>query len=122
MFDGSPSITDSESHWSQESLLDVVDVLAQCSWLPEDVRSSAPSRVFERTLDSEEFRRITTMATHDPLSVDTGKILAARKKALRPFLESQLVCVFIRLPGGHYTIEIEPISEKVVHWEWQETG
>ena len=122
MFDGSQPINDAESAWSQEPILDVVDVLTRCSWLPEEIRTAAPSRVFERRLDSDEYRRITTMATHDPVCVDTGKILAARKKALSPFVESQLVCVFIRLPGGHYTIEIEPISEKVVHWEWQETG
>ena len=119
MFDESPSPTDFESSWTRDSDVDVAEILAQCSWLPEEVRVSGPTQVVERMLDSDEYRRITTSAISDPARADLIETLAARKKALKPFVESHLVCVFIRLPGGHYTIEIEPISEKVIHWEWQ---
>jgi phosphoribosyl-dephospho-CoA transferase len=42
-----------------------------------------------------------------------------RKKALMRYLDQRLVCVCLRLPGVIYTIEINPETEEVVHWEWQ---
>ena len=35
------------------------------------------------------------------------------------FAPYRLICVFIRLPGVIYTIEIDPGTEEVIHWEWQ---
>ena len=89
--------------------------------LPESVREAPFTLVNERQLDDALFNRLI----HQPggnkdLWVWSAR-LEKRRHALRPHIGQLLVCVFIRLPGIHFTIEINPISGSVVHWEWENT-
>jgi hypothetical protein len=38
---------------------------------------------------------------------------------LSQYLDKTLICIYIRLPGVHYTIEIDPKMNRVIYWEWQ---
>ena len=120
MFDDSSFLQpDYDPSPSTPAPLDIELVLLR-STLPKDVRSTSVSRVFERLIDADEIARLT-----DPYQVEeydsyyTNRI-RVRRKALTNYLDSTLTCVLIRLPGVTYTIEIDPISHSIVHWEWQQ--
>ena len=41
------------------------------------------------------------------------------EQALHLYIGKMLACVYVRLPGVHYTIEVDVESCEVVYWEWQ---
>ena len=91
-------------------------ILAGSRKLPPAVVESRFARICDRVLDEK-----ITAALTDPDQCpqeDASKRCERRKKALTPYLGKRLVCVLINLPGVMYTIEIEPASEEVIHWEW----
>ena len=99
--------------------IDVRSIIDAFDRLPPDVRRSELTRVDERILD----QRLLSYLLSDSSAQDNDTAWAdrvkRRKSALTPYLNKVLICVFIRLPGIHYTIEINPESERVVHLEWQ---
>lgn len=122
MFDGNSTIQgaaselrgDSDEQFSIETVL-------LCSDLPRLVRTARISRIYDRLVDANEISRLTDtrlLSGDKPGQADT---LMIRRKALRRYLGSFLTCVYIRLPGCAYTVEIDPDSRTVVHWECQQT-
>ncbi len=115
-FTASPEdVTDS---FAGESL-DIRGIIRECIELPPDVSSAEFTRVDERLLDQQ---LLSFLASESVAESDEAKRVVrqrCRKGARSPYLDKILICVFIRLPGVHYTIEIDPESECVVHWEWQ---
>ena len=98
--------------------LDIRDILDRCPDLPTQIKKADITLISERAIDKNELARLT-----NPIfsGQENSAVLHARRKALRPYLGSLLICVFIRLPGVHYTIEVDPVSSSVIHWEWQKT-
>lgn len=64
-----------------------------------------------------ELKKIVLGVPGLPAAVRSAEISLRQERVL----DRQLVCVFFRLPGCHYTFEIDPESNTVVHWEWQPT-
>jgi len=62
------------------------------------------------------------MACEDGQDSESALRVKRRAKSLTPCLRLRLPCVFIRLPGPHYTVEIDPDNDKIVRWEWQHTA
>ena len=87
--------------------------------LPEFVRHAHFTQVSERRMDSGLFNTIVSQTPNPLADKDWEDRLKRRHDALLPHVGKMLTCVFIRLPGVHYTIEVDPVSEEVVHWEWQ---
>ena len=87
--------------------------------LPEFVRHANPPHVTERLLDSNLFNAIVSQTPNSAADRDWTDRLQRRHKALLPHIDKMLTSVFIRLPGVHYTIEVDPVAGEVVYWEWQ---
>ena len=101
--------------------LDIRGILQECAGLPSDVANAELTSVTERVLNQPLLANLL-----DPFAASSEESgwedrRCRRKGALTPYVGSVLLCVFIRLPGVHYTIEIDPELERVVHWEWQAT-
>jgi len=87
--------------------------------LPEIVRHTEFNVVEERRLNK---KLITTLLTQPPpqnCQGDWELRLQKRKDTLIQHQGKVLHCVFIGLPGAHYTIEVDLKARAVVHWEWQ---
>ncbi len=112
------SSEDETDSYAGESL-NIRGIIRQCIELPPDVISAEFTRVDERLLDQQllSFLASESVAESDEAERDVRQ--QCRKGALSPYLGRILSCVFIRVPGVHYTIEIDSESERVVHWEWQ---
>lgn len=94
-------------------------VLRQCKDLPEEVRAAKFTRVQQRRLDKA---LLTTLLTQGPpASGDENwdSRLLKRKQSLLRHLDKVMHCIFIRLPGVHYTIEVDLEARAVAYWEWQ---
>lgn len=100
--------------------LDVRAILGACKVLPAVVARARLTSVVERVVD----QGLLDSLTSDPASPDSTNDWHRRSKrreaALSRYLGEILICVFIRLPGIHYTIEIDPEVGRVIHCEWQE--
>jgi hypothetical protein len=108
------------SQWHASETLDIRAIIQECRALPPAVTRAELTRVDERIID----RRLLSFLVgqsgperHDPEWLVRQ---SCRKDALSPYLGRALICVFIRLPGVHYTIEVDPELQRVVHWEWQD--
>lgn len=101
--------------------LDIRAIIQECDELPANVTSADLTRVVERILDQQLFSFLISESASQ--SDDAGWVIRQRrrKEALSPYLDKILICVFVHLPGVHYTIEVDPELERVVHWEWQTT-
>lgn len=99
--------------------LDIRGIIRECIELPPDVSSAEFTRVDERLLDQRLLSFLASESAAENDEADRVVRQQCRRGALSPYLGKILICVFIRLPGVHYTIEIDPESERVVHWEWQ---
>ena len=99
--------------------LDIRGIIRECIELPPDVSSAEFTRVDERLLDRQLLSFLASESAAEIDEADRVVRQQCREGALSPYLGKILICVFIRLPGVHYTIEIDPESELVVHWEWQ---
>ncbi len=120
MFDDDSISSQADLDQSSEiySPLDIQAVLL-CSDLPEAVKVARIHYTCQRLIDANEISRLTdpkSLGNEDPILLQQ---LSARRKALSPYLGSFLTCVCMCLPGAYYTLEIDPISKSVVHWEWQ---
>lgn len=101
--------------------LDIRGILQECAGLPSDVANAELTSVTERVLNQPLLANLLDPFTANTDDPDWDDRRCRRKGALTPYVGSVLLCVFIRLPGVHYTIEIDPELERVVYWEWQET-
>ena len=97
---------------------DLRGIIQRFDELPTDVREARFTRVDERCLDHELMTALVTQLP--PFNADDWPSrLRKREESLLPYVGKVLICVFIRLPGVHYTIEVDPRAGTVVHWEWQ---
>ena len=122
MFKEQRSATPSEdsSQWHASETLDIRAIIQECRELPPDVTRAKLTRVDERIIDRRLLSFLLGQSEaerHDPEWLVRQR---CRKDALSPYLGRVLICVFIRLPGIHYTIEVDPELQRVVHWEWQD--
>ena len=122
MFKEQRSATPSEdnSQWHASQTLDIRAIIQECGELPPDVTRAELTRIDERIID----RRLLSFLVGQSAAEhhDSGGLVRQRRRkdALSPYLGRVLICVFIRLPGIHYTIEVDPELQRVVHWEWQD--
>ena len=120
MFDPNPSarsaLTDDGA--ADETELDLAAVIRD-SDLPDAVKAVRPVFLSERLIDSAEIERLTTDAGEVGDQTSRSRQLRERRRALQRHAGRTLVCAVIRLPGVLYTIEIDPHTHAVVHWEWQ---
>jgi hypothetical protein len=100
--------------------LDLRDVILRFHDLPVAVRRAEFSLICRRELTDELLGLLLRQPRPPHLQGgDWTFRLEARQRSLQPFLGRWLTCIFIRLPGVHYTIEVDPMSRSIVHWEWQ---
>jgi hypothetical protein len=95
-------------------------IIGHCRDIPVGIQGASLTCVNERVLDKPVFLSITSQAPSGQPDGDWAARLSHRKENLKKHVGNLLICVFIRLPGVHYTIEIDPSSASVVHWEWQQ--
>ena len=104
---------------SDDQINDPRDTVRTCKALPDFVRRANFRQVNERILDAELFGAIVSQRSIGGPEEDWEERLSRRRKSLRPYIGRKLACVFVRLPGVHYTIEVDVKSCAVAHWEWQ---
>jgi hypothetical protein len=95
------------------------DIVLGVPNLPVAIRSASVSLVQERVLDQALFETLTSQVNPGLHAEAWTARLQLRERNLLSYMDSLLVCIFFRLPGCHYTFEIDPQSDAVVHWEWQ---
>lgn len=100
--------------------LDIRAILESCKFLPAVVAQANLTSVVERIVDQRLLDALTSESACPDSGSDWNGRSKRREEALSRYLGSVLICVFIRLPGVHYTIEIDPEIGRVVHCEWQE--
>ncbi len=106
-------------HLGREVKTDPRDAVRAFEGLPEFVRHARFGQVNERLLDSKLFETIVSQRPIRAVETDWADRLQRRYDALHPHIGKKLACVFVRLPGVHYTIEVDVESCEVVYWEWQ---
>ena len=87
--------------------------------LPDLVRHAKFRQVNERVLNAKLFETIVSQRPMRCDENDWAGRLKRRQEALQPYIGKMLACVYVRLPGVHYTIEVDVESCEVVYWEWQ---
>jgi hypothetical protein len=87
--------------------------------LPDFVRHAKFRQVNERVLNAKLFETIVSQRPMRDNETDWAGRLKRRQEALQPYIGKMLACVYVRLPGVHYTIEVDVESCAVVYWEWQ---
>ena len=95
------------------------NIIRRFDELPELVRLAKFAGVDERRLHYELMTTLFTQPPRPNHQCDWELRLQKRKNALARYRGKVLHCVFIHLPGVHYTIEIDLEASVVVHWEWQ---
>ena len=95
------------------------DIVAKHSALPDAVRLARIGYVETRVLERHLLEEISSQAPQPGMADNWPERLRRRREALEPYVDKRLVCVLIRVPGTHYTIEIDPVEASVVYWEWQ---
>ena len=99
--------------------LDIRAILKACAELPPAVISAEYTYIKERIVDRDLLESLTGESAFPTGTSDWPNRRKRRRQALSRYLDKLLICVFIRLPGVHYTIEIDPEIDRVIHWEWQ---
>ena len=94
-------------------------IIDKCTEIPPQVRAAEFTRADERVLDESLLQFLTQLQPQGPSDDARGAAMRRRAESLSPYLGHTLVCVLITLPGVRYTIEVDPVEERVVHWEWQ---
>ena len=102
-----------------EGKIDPKDIIRAFDGLPEFVRYAKFGQVNERILDSKMFEMIVSQRPVRAAEADWAGRLRRRHEALHPHIGKKLACAFVRLPGVHYTIEVDVEACEVVYWEWQ---
>tara|TARA_R110002096_G_scaffold166322_4_gene335559 strand:- start:592 stop:963 length:372 start_codon:yes stop_codon:yes gene_type:complete len=100
--------------------LDIRTILETCKFLPTVVAQARLTSVVERLVDQGLLDALTSDSACSNSASDWHGRSKRREEALSRYLGQVLICVFIRLPGVHYTIEIDPEVRRVIHCEWQE--
>ena len=117
----SATLSEDFSDYLESEPLDIRAIIQECVELPAGVTSAELTCVVERILDEQLFSFLIGDAASQCDEADWVIRRRRRKEALSPYLDKILISVFIHLPGMHYTIEVDPELERVVHWEWQTT-
>ena len=117
----SATLSEDFSDYLESEPLDIRAIIQECVELPAGVTSAELTCVVERILDEQLFSFLIGDAASQGDEADWVIRRRRRKEALSPYLDKILISVFIHLPGMHYTIEVDPELERVVHWEWQTT-
>ena len=113
------SATEYRQTASKTPCLDTLTVaIRQCRTLPDFVRHASFTYVQERHLSADILAELSSQPA-PAADDDWNDRLKRRRERLQPLLGRRLTCVFVRLPGVHYTIEVDASEQKVVHWEWQ---
>ena len=110
---------DIDTDYAAAEPIDLREVIKSCAELPFEVRTAKFTRVEERLIDECLLVRLTNQLSLQSNETELVDRFQSRLESLSPYLGSILTCVFIRLPGIHYTFEIDPITWTIVHWEWQ---
>jgi hypothetical protein len=120
MFEANPTAqpVDVDVATSPDDSVDVRSVLRRSN-LPAAVRAATPDFTQERFIDNAEIRRLTTVPSGSEQDKGMLARLATRRKVLLRYQGRSLLCAMIRLAGVCYTIEIDPITGSIAHWEWQ---
>ena len=92
-----------------------------CEALPAEVRNAQFTYIKERRIDRSSLGYLESQSATAAKGSDLSAQVARRRQALRPYFGHNLICGYVRLPGVYYTIEVDPKSECVVHWEWDDT-
>jgi len=100
-------------------LLRLHALVENCPDIPKQAREADVAHVEDRLFDDSLFRKVTEKSGRNTTDGSQADSLQRRIESLTPFIGRRLVCMVIRLPGVRYTIEIDPIGERIVHWEWQ---
>ena len=101
-----------------EDRFDPHDIVQRFGELPNAVRTAQFSRIDRRIIDHALFTQLITQAPPPNSEVGWSSRILKREESLLPYIGRVLVCVLIRLPGVEYTVELDPVSRIVVHWEW----
>ena len=115
------ALSEGVSDYLESEPLDIRAIIQECVELPADVTSAELTCVVERILDKQLFSFLISESASQSNDANWVVRQQRRKEALSPYLNRVLICVFILLPGIHYTIEVDPELERIVHWEWQTT-
>lgn len=123
MFD-EPSIQEKSvdlNEYLESEPLDLRAIIRANDTLPRDIKTAAFAHVEERVMDRTLLKYLSEWCPDGSPAEERESRRIARQSALSAYLGHTLHCVFIRLPGGHYTIEIAADEQRIVHWEWQAT-
>lgn len=99
---------------------DLRNIILRFEELPVAVRQARFTRVEGRLLDQELMKVLNSQSRPPNYKGDWTLRLRKRRESLLPNLGKLVFCIYIRVPGAHYTVEIDPESKTVIHWEWQE--
>ena len=116
---GSTMRSEDNSDWHESETLDIRAIIQECVNLPLDVTNAKLTNINERVLDQRLLSFLVSQRAPQDSDPEWVVRRRNRKEALSPYLGRVLICVFIRLPGVHYTIELDPELQRVAHWEWQ---
>ncbi|MEM9493161.1 MAG: hypothetical protein AAGC55_28690 [Myxococcota bacterium] len=86
--------------------------------IPDAVGRSRITYFEFRLLSSALLFDICTQHPLPGLEDEWSKRLQRRKAALQVALGRELLCAVVPQPGALYTVEIDPVTCRVVHWEW----
>lgn len=109
----------SNGHSDAYELLRLHTLIENCPDIPKQAREAGVTHVEDRLLDDSLFRKITENPGKGKTDESQVDSVRRRIESLTPFIGRRLVCMVIRLPGVRYTIEIDPVDERIIHWEWQ---
>ena len=98
--------------------LDIRTIIKECIEIPTDVASAEFTSVNERVIDQRLLSILLSQSASERHDSDWVVRQRCRKSRLSRYLGEVLICVFIRLPGVQYTIEVDPELKRIVHWEW----
>lgn len=94
-------------------------MISEVADIPDSVKLAPFSRIAARTITQSVVETLTTKTLEDTSSAEWIHRIRLRRKALLSYVGRTLVCVFVKLPGIHYTLEIDPQIGQVVYWESQ---
>ena len=96
---------------------DLRTIIGSFAELPIEVRRAEFTRIEERSIDRKFLTSVITQPPPSTDHLDWKDRLVQREESLYPYIGKTLLCVFIRIPDSHYTVEVDPESKKVAYWE-----
>jgi hypothetical protein len=99
--------------------LELRSIIGRFEELPDTVRLAGFTRIDRRQLGDELLAALLNQQQPPSCQGDWELRLRKRRESLVGLRGKMLCCVFIRLPGVHYTIEVDLEKRAVVYWEWQ---